>query len=862
VDLPTYTSIWRIEKRLYKLYDFRLPMPVPVGQIAVFAAITVPYVILLTVLGLPFNHTLFWLYVLPPGVITWLATRPVLESKRLPELIISQVRYLGEPATWCRMSPLAEKDDIVLIGRVWRRAEVPDQIPAPAPAAAPATAPARRPAPAPAGTAAAAKRLSAAPVRAGAQRIPVAQSGAIARPAAFGQATPAGPAPARPQAAPGTRAGGARLQARLPESVRAARQVWETPRNPAAAAAAASAALPAPAPPVVPAPPGGQPVARPPEIAHDDQRAQARPGAAPHVPTRPAWPTGNAAAGPTEAGLAPPESKPAVPPSAPPAPADAGQASTPGEGRPPTLPPRWPVPAARTADPQPGRFGPPPGQAGPAQQQRTPDEPIPAESGSAAGGPEAAAPAPAPADQSESTTAKAAPAAAEAAPASLAPSQPEPASAGFGSAPGGAAPAADADPAADTARTADTAQGVDGPPSVDAAPAADSAPSVDAAPADTTAAHTAPGPATPAPEGVTPAHAAPAGLAQNPAPHVPPIVVVGGGSARPAMVERALGGPGQHRTVTSWREHVRVVPGGHGPGRPDMEQRDRARVQQPIPGPRLIAVLGCTVGAGQSVTTLMLSDVLASLRGEPVAALDLNPGPTCLSGLARTAPAATVRGLLAGSPPTAPAPRRGRLDLIAHDAEAPGEGLSDPDYARLLRIITDRYMLTLADPGASAVARLLSVADQLVLVAPASAEASRAVAMTMEWLDGHGFAELCAGSVAVINGVSKRSMSHVEQAELIVRGRCRVTVRVPWDERLAAARTTPGSSPGNGRSAQGPESRFSQLRPQAQLAYTALAGVLVSALAADPPAAAGQPAAAGLPATPAPGNGEQRRASQ
>jgi hypothetical protein len=122
VDLPTYTSIWRIEKRLYKLYDFRLPMPVPVGQMAIFAAITVPYVVLLTVLGLPFNHTLFWLYVLPPGVITWLATRPVLESKRLPELINSQARYLGEPATWCRMTALTEKDDIVVVGRIWRRA--------------------------------------------------------------------------------------------------------------------------------------------------------------------------------------------------------------------------------------------------------------------------------------------------------------------------------------------------------------------------------------------------------------------------------------------------------------------------------------------------------------------------------------------------------------------------------------------------------------------------------------------------------------------------------------------------------------------------------------------------------------------
>src|SRR5690242_20860834 len=80
-------------------------MPLPVGQIAVFTAITVPYVILLTLFGLPFSHTLFWLYVLPPGVLTWLATRPVLESKRLPELIISQVRYIGEPAAWCRMTP-------------------------------------------------------------------------------------------------------------------------------------------------------------------------------------------------------------------------------------------------------------------------------------------------------------------------------------------------------------------------------------------------------------------------------------------------------------------------------------------------------------------------------------------------------------------------------------------------------------------------------------------------------------------------------------------------------------------------------------------------------------------------------------
>ena len=123
MDLPTYTNIWRIEKRLYKLYDFRLPMPLPVGQIAVFLAFAVPYVLILSLIGLPFSHTLLWVYVLPPGVLAWLTTRPVLEGKRLPELIMSQTRYLLEPRTWCRMAPFAEKNEIVIVCRVWRRAE-------------------------------------------------------------------------------------------------------------------------------------------------------------------------------------------------------------------------------------------------------------------------------------------------------------------------------------------------------------------------------------------------------------------------------------------------------------------------------------------------------------------------------------------------------------------------------------------------------------------------------------------------------------------------------------------------------------------------------------------------------------------
>jgi hypothetical protein len=51
-------------------------------------------------------------------------------------------------------------------------------------------------------------------------------------------------------------------------------------------------------------------------------------------------------------------------------------------------------------------------------------------------------------------------------------------------------------------------------------------------------------------------------------------------------------------------------------------------------------------------------------------------------------------------------------------------------------------------------------------------------------------------------------MAHVEQAEVVVRGRCRAIVRVPWDDPAASLQT------------------------QTRVAYTALAGVLIAGLAA------------------------------
>ena len=960
MDLPTYTSIWRIEKRLYKLYDFRLPMPVPVGQIAVFAAITVPYVILLTILGLPFNHTLFWLYVLPPGVITWLATRPVLESKRLPELVISQVRYLGEPGTWCRMAPLAEKDDIVVIGKVWRRDEERPRPPAEAPALKPATAPsvARRPAPV----------RTAAAQKAAAQATP---SGSPVRvPQAFPPPRPVAEKRGRASQWPGVAPGPAGVPSAVaghsaPAEI--AHDERQAPLRPAAEPTGRHAARPG-----APAEAPGRPAARQEGVTRqprpDSLAVPARPPAAawpvkdPHAPASTASPAGPAWTTPVPPGPIPPVSGArgmtagtAVPAAADPIPAAGVPVQAAGDPV-----PAGPDPLLRKADslavPDTAVPAPPAGPAVSVPAPAAPPEPAAGTSAGPAGffiGPvrtEAADRGPAPHDRADDHPAALVPAAHQTAARENAaaqtpapegvegeapepeapelgapePGAPEPEASGLEAAEGEAAvpergtaqdataqpeavssESADSEEAGPTARpeaaSPETAEPETAEPETaepetaepeaavlvtEEAPAPEAsredaavaqpgfvpeshAPGETSAPAGADRPNTSDDLAEPDdqgaqdqdlpdeglrdedPSGEDGADQEPPGEAAAPAagspsapvsPWSPPIVVVRGSStARPALVERALSGPGQHRGGSNWREHVRVVPGGHGPGRPDLERRDLARVLLPIRGSRLIVVLGCTVGAGQTVTTLMLGDVLASLRAEPVAALDLNPGQTSLADMARTSPAGTARGLVAGATPNAAGQRgRGHLDLIAHDSVPDGgQALADEEYARVLEILTSRYPLTLTDPGASAVARVLSAADQLVLVAPASADAARAVAMTMEWLDGHGYGELCTGAVTVINGVSKRSMSHVEQAELVVRGRCRAIVRVPWDDHLGAPPTERGIS--DCLPAADAESRFAQLRPPVQHAYTALAGVLVSALAvgadsrADPP---------------------------
>jgi cellulose biosynthesis protein BcsQ len=238
-----------------------------------------------------------------------------------------------------------------------------------------------------------------------------------------------------------------------------------------------------------------------------------------------------------------------------------------------------------------------------------------------------------------------------------------------------------------------------------------------------------------------------------------------------------------------------VVAGGQGPGKRDQESLDRDRARLPLAAAKNIVVLGCHGGAGQTTTALVTARMLASLRGHPVAALDLSTANN----------AATKPGT---NGTTKPGTRTsgGNLDIIAGD---------NPDYKEL----AENYPLTIIDPAPSAVTRVLGIADQLVIVVPPTAEAASSLANTQQWLDAHGHADLAARAVTVLNDVAKNTMTVVQRAESVARGRCRAIVRVPHDDQL----TPPPKHP------QVPQT------PQTRLAYTALAGIIVAGLAAPAP---------------------------
>ncbi|MFG1824556.1 TcpE family conjugal transfer membrane protein [Microbispora bryophytorum] len=885
MDLPTYTNIWRIEKRLYKLYDLRLPMPLPVVWIGVFVGVSVPWWVFLYLIGLPFAAPWHVIYLVPPGVLTWLSTRPVIESKRLTELLQSQLRYVSEPRTWCRMAPFDEPDEVALTARVWRttppaaaaharatrraRRAVSVKVPVPkvsrtgARAVSPAAArvgahqvdPSRVVRPAVAAAAAAAV-----PVTAPLTDTPpttASRSGAAARAGATGErvfrlaeplaplAPPAPPAPALPPAhaaEPQTGlvtgpdrehepheghgggdsegySGGHDAHERHESPVQVPEQVPVRQEPPAAPAEVSEdAAVPpigtetlrrlrrlaASAEPHAARPSDVVPSIEPATVepAHEERARDAEPGGESAENAGAADNTGTT----EDAGV--PQGSEAE--SAPGEPADdvdrentaqrdAEALEQHRKGRPPRLVrPRLPGGA---------------GDEPAALEDTEPDEDARA---------------------ATDVTTEHAPAA----PASVTPASVTP-----------AAPDVSAQDTPTWIRPSRAPQEVP-----DAASAAPPAPHPVIHPVAPLAAYSA-REGTHAPGSrpyesargkgdVTPPPAGPAGVSIRAVPSGPRAAGPAG-PARPSLPAPGTAVPGRpaheepprlrrveavvgRDTSGGWRRLAQVVVGG---SRTDGMEVDEARTRIPLTTSRRIMVLGCTGGAGQTTTALMLGHTLARYRDDRVLALDANTGEDTLTTRIAAESPETLSSLIESAEEVT-----GYLGMRAYTTrcesglEVVGADTDDrvtqrlaeraflADWRRTLAALDRHYRLTVIDPAAALAARLLPYADQLVLVAPASEDASEAVAMTYEWLDGHGCSDLRRRAVMVINGVSRRSLPDVEQAEAVASGRCRAIVRVPWEDELAPGRPGPVD--------------VNHLRMGGRRAYVALAGVIVSGLAA------------------------------
>ena len=261
-----------------------------------------------------------------------------------------------------------------------------------------------------------------------------------------------------------------------------------------------------------------------------------------------------------------------------------------------------------------------------------------------------------------------------------------------------------------------------------------------------------------------------------------------------------------------------------------------ARVNQPLHGCYKIAMLTLKGGVGKTTTTTALGSTFSSLRGDRVVAVDANPD----RGLSEKIPletTATVRHLLRDAGRirrysdvrayTSQGPSR--LEVLASEQDpAVSEAFSEADYRRAVALLEHFYNVVLTDCGTglmhSAMKGVLDVADALLVVSSASIDGARSASATLDWLDAHGYRELVARSVTVINYV-RPSAGHVDLDRIAghFSGRCRAVCRLPFDAHLE----------------QGAEIELERLSARTRTAMLELMLELAAAVADDFPRIAG-----------------------
>jgi MinD-like ATPase involved in chromosome partitioning or flagellar assembly len=264
--------------------------------------------------------------------------------------------------------------------------------------------------------------------------------------------------------------------------------------------------------------------------------------------------------------------------------------------------------------------------------------------------------------------------------------------------------------------------------------------------------------------------------------------------------------PGRHAAPPAgWRRTLFRITGGlvRAP-RSAAEQRRRdltTRARTPVAGGhRRVAVLSLKGGVGKTTTTVGLGATLASLRGDRIVAVDANPDRGTLSDKLRLETAATVRDLLNEEDQihryadvrAYTTQAASGLEVLASDRDpAVSVAFSAQDYEDVARILEHYYSVCVTDCGTgllhSAMAGVLRLADQIVLVTSPSVDGARSASATLDWLAAHRYGDLVRGAVVVISAIRPRGKSAVDLARLEQHfaARSRAVVRIPYDAHLA-----------------------------------------------------------------------------
>lgn len=120
VELPVYTSIFRLQRRLYRVYDIELPVPISFPQVAAFLLAVFVDVIVLRAIGFELSPGTAWAYLVPPAVAAWLANRRISDERSPADWCLAQIRHLVEPRTLTGLAPAREPDELHLSVDVWR----------------------------------------------------------------------------------------------------------------------------------------------------------------------------------------------------------------------------------------------------------------------------------------------------------------------------------------------------------------------------------------------------------------------------------------------------------------------------------------------------------------------------------------------------------------------------------------------------------------------------------------------------------------------------------------------------------------------------------------------------------------------